>query len=178
MGQLCQDSGLSLGMESRRSRQVLFCEADGTLCLECQPWPQKGARHGGPLSPRLWVGSLVSLALPGAGCVLSHPAWEGDDCSGPFPTSIRALPALFVPTREPTVVACASFLERGGDSTQRGFQSTPDGSQHNSVWSTIVKHIPLPGAQLPCLRQLLSWNGGPWSSGAHTQETSHLGKDG
>lgn len=123
----------------------------------------------------------MSLALPGAGCV-PHPAWEGEDCPRPFPTPTRAFPALSVPSRKPTVVACAFFLERGGDSTQRGFQSTPDGSQHNSVGlehnceAHSLSHLGLnflaSGSFSPGM------GGGPWSSGARTQDTSHLGKDG
>jgi len=129
---------------------------------------------------------------PGALGGISHvlgPAWGrvcpasclGEDCPGPFPTPTRALPALSVPSREPTVVACASFLERGGDSTQRGFQSTPDGSQHNSdglehnCEAHSLSHL---GLNFLASGSFSPGMGGLWSSGARTQETSHLGKDG
>lgn len=67
----------------------------------------------------------------------------------PAPSGVSCFPALSSHSalRDPGAQSggSASSLKREEESAQRGFQSTPDGSQHNSeVWSTIVKHTPSP----------------------------------
>ena len=119
------------------------------------------------------------LDPPGAGCVL-HPAWEGGDRLGPFPISRRAWPALSIPTLEATVVAWASFLE-GVGVQYTGFQSTLEGSQHNSdglehnCEAHSLSHL---GPNFLASGSFSPGMESPWSSGACTQETSPLGKDG
>lgn len=78
--------------------------------------------------------------MPGVGGECSHPPERAMTGPRTIPTSLRAEPACPPPT--PVLEARAVPLSL--PSERRGFQSTPDGSQHNSDLEHNCEAHPLP----------------------------------